>query len=194
MARLRIAWVVLCVILAARAFGAMVAGSEPKDWPANPERHTISVTREADDEEGRKMIAAAEAALPETGTWWVEKDGQPVLTLGLKTLCAITKGALEYYEAKIREYQKKDWRWYTEPSSSLVYKAAVKHEEKYSVNGTDFADVYVVKMDLTLSFSHVEDPSAGVTMHKTRTVVLDRNSVPQVIDGDGDETFPVWMM
>ena len=84
---------------------AMEAGAEPKEWPANPKRHTISVTRQAADAAGNRMIAAAENVKPASGQWWVVKNGEPVLTLGLKTPHAITKGAIDYYTAKIKEYQ-----------------------------------------------------------------------------------------
>ncbi len=174
-------------------YGAMEAGSQPRDWPANPKRHTISITRDASDELGRKMIEVAETARPESGQWWTVSDGQPVMKCGLKTPHAVTKGALEYYTSKIREFQKKTWRQYSEPSSSLVYKATAERKPEFALNGITFKDVFIVNMSLHVSVALVVD-MGGTTFRKSRTVVIDRNGVPQAIAGDADETFPMWMM
>jgi len=179
--------------VAAETFGAMLVGTEPKEWPANPQKHTISITREASDDIGKKMIEAAEKARPESGQWWVVKDGEPVLTCGLKTPHAITKGALDYYTEKIKEFQGRAWKQYMEPSSSLVYKASVSHAQEFSLNGQTYNDVYVVHMALTVNVAMISDVS-GTTFMKKRTVVVDKSGVPQSIAGDADETFPVWMM
>ena len=37
---------------------AMLPGSRPKKWPANPERHTVTIDRKAEDPKEAALIAA----------------------------------------------------------------------------------------------------------------------------------------
>lgn len=46
----------------------VLPGAMPKDWPANPAKHIVSVHRESADKQQAAMIATAEAALPSKDT------------------------------------------------------------------------------------------------------------------------------
>ena len=43
---------------------AVMEGSKPKEWPADPTKHVVTIHREAADDKQAAMIAAAEAAQP----------------------------------------------------------------------------------------------------------------------------------
>jgi hypothetical protein len=191
MNRITLIAVVFAMLSAMQADCAMLPGSEPKDWPANPDKHVISITRETANETEAKMITAAEKTKPETGVWWITKDGEPVLTCRLKTPHAITKDALDYYSGKIMEYRNTAFRSYSEPSSRLNYKATVARHDKYTLNGKEYQNVYVVKMEMQFSIAFVYG-TEGTDFSKTRTVVLNADGVSQAIDGDMDEVFPLW--
>lgn len=174
------------------AQGGRVAGDGPKDWPANPAKHVITITRDAEHETGKKMIAAAEAAPSDTGVWWMTEDGKPVFTHGLKTPYAITNEALDYYTALIKEYQTKTWKGYSEPRSSLEYKSLVERHDTFTLKGKDYKNVFVVKMTLKFSIAFVSG-DGGADWSKTRTVVLDEKAQVLAVDGDANERFPEWM-
>ena len=174
------------------AQGGRVAGDGPKEWPANPAKHVITIARVAEDETGKKMIAAAEAAPSDTGVWWMTEDGNPVFTHGLKTPYAITNEALDYYTGLIKEYQKKTWKAYSEPRSSLEYKPVVARHETFTLKGKDYKNVIMVKMTLKFSVAYVSG-DGGMDFLKTRTVVLDEKAQVLAIDGDANERFPEWM-
>ncbi len=174
------------------AQGGRVAGDGPKDWPANPAKHVITITRDAEDETGKKMTAAAEAAPPDTGVWWMTEDGKPVFTHGLKTPYAITNEALDYYTGLLQEYQTKTWKGYSEPRSSLEYKSMVGRHDTFTLKGKDYKNVFVVKMTLKFSIAFVSG-DGGADWSKTRTVVLDEKAQVLAVDGDANERFPEWM-
>ena len=183
----------ISILTAGQINAAMLAGSKPKDWPANPANHQISINRKAAEDKGKRMIEIAENTKPDTGVWWMQKEGKPVLTCGVKTPYAITKDALDYYDTLIKGFQKKVWHGYSEPKSSLVYTATATHEDDFVLNGKAFKNVYVVNMELKVTLAHVTEKSGGTFIIKKRTVVLNSEGVPQEISGDEDKTFPVWM-
>ena len=174
------------------AQGDQLPGSAPKEWPPNPAKHAITIAHNAEDETGKKMIAAAEAAPSDTGVWWMTEDGKPVFTHGLKTPYAITNDALDYYTGLIKEYQKKTWKGYSEPRSSLEYKPVVARHETFTLKGKEFRKVFVVKMTLKFSIAYVSG-DGGADWSKTRTVVLDEKAQVLAVDGDANERFPEWM-
>jgi len=57
-----------CVALPGFAAAGITPDSKPKDWPANPAKHRVVITREAADAKQTAMIAAAEAAQPSKET------------------------------------------------------------------------------------------------------------------------------
>ncbi len=175
--------------------GAMLPGTEFKDFPANPEKHVVVINREADTETGKKMIQAAESAPPATGKWWQVKDDKEVLVMGLKTPYALTADTLKYYGDQIKRYRESGWKQrVNEPSSALNYTAGVALKDTVTVDGKDFRNVYVVTMKMTFRTSLTDAAFGGTSFQKQRTVVLDAHGKVLAISGDKAEDFAMWMM
>jgi len=173
----------LLAALAAR--GAMLPGSQPKAWPMNPAKHVTAITREAADDTGRKMIAAAEAAAPGTNAWWCGERNR------IRIPYALTHEALAYYTALVQGYKQRAWKAYIEPNSKLEYTAAVARRDAFTANGKTYANVYVVTLKLTFAANFTEDATAGVHFSKERTVVLDAQGTVLKITGDGPTEMPM---
>lgn len=175
--------------------GAMLPGTEFKDFPANPEKHVVTIKREADTDTGKKMIQAAESAQPDTGKWWYVKDGEDVLVMGFKTPYALTADTLKYYSDQIKRYQETAWKGrVNEPSSKLDYTATVARHETFTLADKEYKNVYVVTMKMAFQTSLTDEAFGGTGFQKQRTVVLDAAGKVQAISGDKGEDFAMWMM
>jgi hypothetical protein len=175
----------------------MAPGSEPKDWPANPKRHVVSVKRISTDEAGAKLIAAAEE-LPHDGIgpdpvepgeprletppkeqWWQKEE------LGIKIPFAITKDAIAYYSELVTGYGKQATKRYMEPSSNFTYEAKVAKQTEFSIDGKTFKDVSVVTMEMKFMESFAATTTEALSFEKRRTVVFDGDGKVLHVSGDG---------
>lgn len=164
---------------------SIVPGSVPKDWPANPKRHVVSLSRTPGDEASLKRITLAENAPTGTNAW---SSGTQ---LGIRLPFALTPPALEYYEALVRGYQKRSWKTFIEPRSLMDYSAAVSHHETFERDGKKFQEVDVVELKLVFHADFTQEGTQGVHFTKTRTVVLDRKGTVIAVFGDGPTEAPV---
>ncbi len=163
----------------------IVPGSVPKDWPANPKRHVVTLKRMPGDEAALKAITLAENASSGTNAW---SSGTQ---LGIRLPFALTRPALEYYETLIRGYQKRSWKTFIEPRSLMDYSATVSHHETFERDGKTFRDVDVVEMKLAFHADFTQEGTQGVHFTKTRTVVLDRKGTVIAVFGDGPTEAPI---
>ncbi len=183
------------------ASAAMLPGSEPKKWPANPAKHQVVVQRTAADETEKKMIALAEAAYPKKedvvaagnlqpvpadDKLWSHKDVQ-----GVRIPYAITGAAITWYTKFVQDAAAKEFTRFIEPSSKLEYTASVQSKENFEINGKPVPHVYVVKMKLVFDESFVAGGTEAIHFAKEREVVLDPAGKVLKITGDGDTEVPV---
>lgn len=191
----------LCLALSQPAAAAVEAGSGPKDWPANPAKHQITVRREAADKQQSAMIAAAEAAQPArkvlleaAGTagvpagdkvWWYKEE------LGIRIPCAITGDAIAYYSDLVGKYGKQALKRHAEPSSHLDYHATVAFHKEFLHQGQTFKDVHVVTLKLSFSQNFAATQTEGMEFQKVRTVVLNADGKVLHITGDGPTEVPI---
>lgn len=205
----------MCLALDNPAAAAVEAGTEPKDWPANPAKHLVTVRRVSADQKQAAMIAAAEAAQPskealrkaaEAG----ERNGSPGLAqpkealppagdkvwwyqeqLGIRIPCAITADAVAYYSDLVGKYGKQDFKRYVEPSSRLDYHATVDTHQKFEHHGQTFEDVHVVTLKLAFSQNFAATQTEGMHFRKERVVILDAKGKVLHITGDGPTEVPI---
>ena len=189
----------LACLLVSASFGwsAIEAGSEPKEWPANPAKHVVSIKRISSDETGAKLIAAAEGLMhdgiepepkgegeprpgaPPKGQWWEKEE------LGIKIPFAITSDAVTYYSNLIATYGKQAAKRYSEPNSSFVYEAKVEKHPAFEIEGKSFKDVSVVTLRIQFRQNFAASVTEGLSFEKTRTVVFDRDGKVVHVSGDG---------
>ncbi|OYV07235.1 MAG: hypothetical protein CFE26_02030 [Verrucomicrobiales bacterium VVV1] len=184
----------------------------PKDWPADPASHVITIKREAKDDKQVAMITAAEAAqasqealrkesapkepldgnqpaLPKEGNlWWYQEQ------LGLRIPYAITGDAVSYYSGIVTEYAKKGFKSYAKPSSRLNYQASVQFHEEFKLDGKTFKGVNVVTMELTFSANFTAEATSGLSLEKKRIVVLDAGNKVLHLSGDGPTEAAIMML
>ncbi len=174
---------------------AMLPGSEPKNWPPDPEKHQVKIHRNAVEKKQEAMIATAEAALPdnkalseaaakentavEDKQWWYK------MQLGTRIPFAITSDAVEYYRKMVENNGKQVIKAYVQPSSSLNYQAAVAFHKEFTSAEKTFKDVHVVTLKLKVSQNFVTTQTEGMTFTKERVVVLDHEGKVLHITGDG---------
>ena len=190
------------VALAGPATAAMLPDAKPKDWPANPAKHQVVVSREAADAKESAMIAAAEAAqapkeaLRKAATaegaapagdkvWWYKEQ------IGIRIPYAITGDAVAYYSEVVGKYGKQAFNRYIEPSSRLDYHAGVKFHKEFKLDDKTFKDVHVVTLKLTFSEDFAASQTEGMRFEKERVVVLDAEGKVLHISGDGPTEVPV---
>jgi len=203
------------VVLSGPATASITPDSKPKDWPANPAKHRVVITREAADAKQTAMIAAAEAAQPSKETlrqaaeardrndplglaqpkeakapvgdkvWWYKEQ------LGIRIPCAITADAVTYYSDLVGKYGKQVLKRYTEPSSRLDYHAGVKFHKDLKLGDKTFNDVHVVTLKLTFDQNFVATTTEGMHFQKERIVVLDAKGKVLHISGDGPTEVPI---
>lgn len=179
----------------------VVPGAEPKKWPANAQKHTVVVTREAANDDSRRLIAAAEAAqpprtgvqkaagdakLPEKGPlWWYKEE------LGLRIPYALTGEAVTYFTSLVKKYGRESFTRYTEPSSRLEYSATVATHDSFSHEQSSFANVRVVTLKLKFSQNFCATGTEGLAFEKERSVVFDADGKILLIIGDGPTETPI---
>jgi hypothetical protein len=185
----------LWLALATAVPAAMLEGSQPKKWPANPARHVLTIKREAADAKQAGLIAAAEAAPADAealkkaigegpapkdaSQWWYRED------LGIRIPFAITGEAVTYHSALIEGYGKQELVRFIEPSSNLDYHATVAHHAEFTLDGKTHKDVDVVTLRLTFSEQFAATGTEGMNFEKQRTVVMDSAGKVLAISGDG---------
>jgi hypothetical protein len=193
---LRVAAALLASIaIAVPVHAAVAEGTQPKEFPANPAKHTVTVRREAADKAQSALIATAEAALPEKAAlgkaagekgapqgekvWWYQEQ------LGIRIPFAITGDAVSYYSDLVEKYGKRTFNRYVEPSSRLEYNATVKLHKEFKLDGKTFLNVHVVTLKLKFSQNFAATTTEGMQFEKERTVVLDADGKVLHISGDG---------
>jgi hypothetical protein len=176
-----------CVMLVCvQGYAAMVPGAKVKDWPANADKHVISIERKAANEAEKTLIATAEAAETESDNWWIlGVDRQPLMKSNVNVPYALTGEVVDYYAARIKEYQTKTYRSFMEPRSRLAYTATVAHQDSFTLTGKTYANVHVVTLNLSFDSRFTEDATMGISVMKRRTIVLDAAGQVLSVDGDG---------
>lgn len=205
MKSIRILAAILPVVLALPGHGAMRAGSRPKEWPASPERHKITIQREAADENEKKLIAAAEKSLPDAaalaksvikdesglakpqaGAWWNKE------ILGIRIPYALTADAVQYYSDLVKDYGQQKLVRFTQPSSGFTYQAKVSKHAAYEIDGKSLENVTVVTMTMKFHQNFVASVADGFQFGKSRIVVFDKDGKILHVKGDGDTEVPVF--
>jgi hypothetical protein len=191
----------LSLALVAAAPAAVVPGAEPKKWPANAQKHTVVITREAADDASRRLIAAAEAAqpprtkvqkaagdakLPENGPlWWYKEE------LGLRIPYALTREAVTYFTSLVKKYGQESFTRYAEPSSRVEYTAKVAAHDSFSHEKSTFTNVRVVTLKLTFNQNFCATGTEGLAFEKERKVVFDAAGTILLVLGDGPTETPI---
>jgi hypothetical protein len=190
-------WLTLCVPSSA----AITPDAKEKIWPANPEKHRITIRREAADAAQTKMIATAEAARPEAeplrkaigdgpepkdaSQWWYREE------LGIRIPFAVTAEAVEYFTKRVGDFGKQEFKRYIEPSSSVDYHASVVFHAQFEQDDRKFTDVHVVTLNLVFKQNFAATDTEGMEFTKVRTVVLDAKGKVLAVFGDGPTEVPV---
>lgn len=190
-------WLGLCL----PAPSAMIEGAREKTWPANPEKHQVTIRREAADDSQTKMIATAEAARPDAAAlreaigegpeakdpsqWWYREE------LGIRIPFALTTEAVDYFTRKVEEYRKQEFKRHLEPSSSVDYHASVALHPQFERNGRKFDNVHVVTLKLVFMQQFAATTTEGMQFEKVRTVVLDEKGKVLAVFGDGPTEVPI---
>jgi len=193
--------IAVALTLIESAPAAMLEGSEPKNWPADPEKHKAEVQRKPDDKKQEAMIAAAEAAQPDPKAlreaaadskiavvnhqWWYK------LELGTRIPFAITADAVEYYLRMVENNGKQAFKSYLQPSSNVNYQAAVAFHKEFTSGEKVFQNVHVVTLKLKFSQNFVSDQTSGMFFTKERVVILDEAGKVLLITGDGPTEVPI---
>jgi len=188
-------------VFARRAITADAGREGPKEWPANTNKHTITIVRNASDDAGRQLIARAEGlqpdraelakaagdvTLPREGkVWWFREQ------FGIRLPYAVTGDAVTYYTSLVTGYGKTRMKRYAEPSSALKYTAAVKRHERFELDGKSWqnVDVVTLKLEFRQSFCATGTEAFGFT--KERRVVFDAQGNVLHVSGDGVTDVPV---
>jgi hypothetical protein len=198
-------------------YADVLPGAMPKDWPANPAKHIISVHRESADKQQAAMIATAESALPSKETLLQAikagdrsndplglnqpKDAQIPAgdkvwwykeQLGIRIPCAITGDCVAYYSDLLKKYGKQSHKRYLEPSSRLDYHARIKFQMEFIIDGKTFKNVNVVDLKLKFSQTFLASTTEGMHFEKARVVVLDAEGKVLYISGDGPTEVPIF--
>ena len=191
---------VLLSLLIGTASAAIEAGAKPKDYPPDSGKHVVTIRREAENDLQKKMIAAAEAALPgrealrealggndpAAAQWWHEE------ALGIRIPFAITGAAVDYYKNLVEGYGKQTFKnRYIQPSSAFEYHAAAAFHAKFEFQGDKFSDVHVVTLKLSFSQNFAATTTEGCSFSKERTVILDADGKVLRIAGDGPTEAPI---
>lgn len=186
---------------------AMPPGAEPKEWPANADRHQVTIVRNAKTAAEKQLIATAEAALPAKAeiarafTEDPENQGTPLPAdknlwwcgekTGVKLPYAITSDAVAYYKGLVEGWQKAKFTRYIEPSSKLSYTATVKFVDQFKQGDKVFEKVNVVTMELEFGADFTAETTTALHFNKTRQVVLDAGGKVLAVFGDGKTEAPL---
>ncbi len=204
-----------CVAFSGSVTADILPDSKPKEWPADPTKHQVTIRREATDDNQSAMIAAAESAQPSKEAlrkaadapnrndplglaqpkesplpagdkvWWYKEQ------LGIRIPCAITVDAVTYYSELVGRYGKQSLNRYTQPSSSLDYHAGVKFHKEFKLEDKTFNDIHVVTLKLIFSQNFVSTQTEGMQFEKERVVILDAKGKVLHIRGDGPTEVPI---
>jgi hypothetical protein len=204
-----------CVVFSGPVTAAMLPDSKPKEWPADPAKHHVTIRREAADDRQSAMIAAAEAAQPskerlrkaaDAGdrndppglaqpkeaplpagdkVWWYQEQ------LGIRIPFAITADAVAYYSELVGKYGKQPFNRHAQPSSRLDYRAGVSFHKEFKIDEKTFHDVHVVTLKLTFNQNFAATQSEGMQFEKERVVILDAKGEVLHISGDGPTEVPI---
>jgi hypothetical protein len=165
---------------------AITPDSKVKDWPANPEKHRVSIRREAADAAQAKLIATAEAARPEAAALRKAMGDGPE-----------PKDASQWWYREVLgiripfDYGKQEFKRFLEPSSSVDYHASVAFHAMFEQDGRKFADVQVVTLKLVFAQNFATTGTEGMQFEKSRTVVLDAKGKVLAVFGDGPTEVPI---
>lgn len=193
----------LSVMAMAHAEAAVLAGEEPKEWPANPARHVVKVDREFQTEADSALIIAAENLAPSekellataqkqdqaaktvAKQWWYQE------ALGVKIPFAVTTDAVSYYTELVNGFGTQKLKRYSPPASRFHYAAKVTKHESYESDGKTFANVSVVTLTMSFSEHFVTTMTEGMDFTKTRVVVFDAAGKVLHTSGDGETEVPI---
>ena len=194
----------LALTLIGSTSAAMLEGSAPKTWPADPEKHKSEVHRKAADNKQEALIAAAEAAQPDQkalreaaakeNTFVEDKQWWYKMALETRIPFAITGKAIEYYLKTVENNGKQTLKAYAQPTSSVDYQAAVAFQKEFTSGEKTFKNVHVVTLKLKFSQNFVTDQTSGMFFTKQRVVILDEAGKVLHISGDGPTEVPIMVM
>ncbi len=188
-------------VFARRAITADAGREGPKEWPANTNRHTVTIVRNALDDAGRRLIARAEGLQPDRAelakaagdvllpregkVWWCREQ------FGIRIPYAVTGDAVSYYTGLVTSYGKTSMKRYAEPSSALKYTASVTRQERFELDGKSWqnVDVVILKLEFRQSFCASGTEAFGFT--KERTVIFGADGKVLHVSGDGVTDVPV---
>lgn len=201
-------------IIAAACLGGLLLGrpmsaspplnAQPKNWPANPARHTLVLQRSGTNAAQTALIRAAEAVLPSadilrqaagptpppagTNVWWYKEE------LGVRIPCAITGDAVSYYTNLVTAYGRQTLNRYSEPFSRVEYRARVEFHPVFRHQDKTFRDVHAVTLQLKFMQTFAATQTEGMHFDKERVVLL--NAAGQVVQviGDGPTEVPIVAM
>jgi hypothetical protein len=188
-------------VFARRAITADAGREGPKEWPANTNKHTVTIVRSASEEAGRTLIARAEGLQPDRAelvkaagdvplpregkVWWCREQ------FGIRIPYAVTGDAVTYYTGLVVGYGKARMKRYAEPSSALKYTAAVKRQDRFELDGKTWQNVDVVTLKLEFRQSFCASGTEAFGFTKERTVVFDAQGKVLHVSGDGVTDMPV---
>jgi hypothetical protein len=182
---------------------AMLPGSEPKDWPADPSSHVVKIERVITKADDAKWIAAAEslpadaAALREAAKkqdknaavvakqWWYMES------VNVKIPFALTGDAVTYYSDLVTGFGKQAMKRYSKPGSNFTYSASVSHHAEFTVDEKKFQNVTVVTLSMEFSENFAATTTEAMNFSKQRVIVFDKDSKALYISGDGETQAPV---
>ena len=192
----------IAALLSGWGQAAILEGTVPKEYPPDAGSHVVEIRRVAANAVQEKMIAAAEAAIPDQEAlrkavgdgkplakdevqWWHEEK------LGIRIPFAITGDAVAYYQSLVEGYGKRAFKRYMQPSSKLEYHASAAFHADFEHGGRKFKDVHVVTLNLRFSQSFAATTTEAIEFEKWRIVILDTNGDVLTVDGDGPTAAPV---
>ncbi len=177
---------------------AMLPGTEPKDWPADPARHVVKIERVIAKADDAKWITTAEnlpadaaavraAALKQNENavvgekqWWYDQS------VGVNIPFALTGEAVTYYSDLVTGYGKQVMNRYSKPGSHFTYSASVSRHLEFTLDEKTFQDVTVVTLSMDFSESFAATTTESLTFSKQRVVVFDKDGKALHISGDGE--------
>ena len=188
-------------VFARRAITADAGREGPKEWPANTNKHTVVMVRNASDDAGRQLIARAEGLQPDRAelvraagdlplpregkVWWCREQ------FGVRIPYAVTVDAVTYYAGLVTGYGKTRMKRYAEPSSALKYTATVKRHERFELDSKNWRNVDVVTLKLEFRQSFCASGTEAFGFTKERTVIFDADGKVLHVSGDGVTDVPV---
>ncbi len=189
-------------LLALAAHAAITPDAKQTDYPPDPAKHVVEIRREAANAVQEKMIAAAEAAIPDEEALRQAVDGDKPLAkdevqwwheekLGIRIPFAVTGDAVAYYQKLVEGYGRQSFKRYMQPTSKLEYHAKATFHADFEHGGRTFKDVHVVTLKLGFSQAFAATATEAMEFEKRRTVILDANGAVQAVDGDGPTEVPV---